>query len=179
MRESIANQYCPDDVDGESVELAYQADPKTLEKLRALIASVRVTAAGKKEAGGEQELKPLPAVKIGGKTFDQEQWAKGYQKTERRVTILNVRVGMKVRPGLDWSEEKYPKDKHDMGVEFGKVVDFDLQKKTVSVEWVTAEGWVFSAAKNVCEGYRMGSDGGCSGGNFDLAKWFKGEENVY
>ncbi|CAD7963627.1 unnamed protein product [Amoebophrya sp. A25] len=92
-----------------------------------------------------------------GRLLDHH-WARTYLKAERRVTVLNVQEGMKVRPGLHWRYQ----DEH-MSQAFGTVVKFDLRKRFVQVKWEDV-GW-FSTETKVHSHYRMGPT------FFDLAVW--------
>lgn len=81
-------------------------------------------------------------------------WAMNYVKLERRVTVLNVREGMRVRRGLHW---KYGDE--DLGVTpaggYGVVVKYDLEEQIAKVRWHVPGGWVFSEQKKIGK-YRLG-----------------------
>lgn len=81
-------------------------------------------------------------------------WAMEYVKLERRVTVLNVREGMKVRRGLHW---KYGEE--DLGATpaggYGVVVKYGVDTQIAKVRWHIAGGWVFSEQKKIGK-YRLG-----------------------
>lgn len=81
-------------------------------------------------------------------------WAMEYVKLERRVTVLNVREGMKVRRGLHW---KYGDE--DLGVTpnggYGTVIKYDVDSQIAKVRWHIPAGWVFSEQKKIGK-YRLG-----------------------
>lgn len=117
----------------------------------------------------EQLISQGDAVLLKRNQRDQQvldkPWALDYLHNERRVTILNVQEGMKVRPGLNW---RYANE--HLHQSFGRVVKYDLVKRFVRVEW-ESKGW-FSTETKVYSHYRMGPTA------FDLAVWKEEEELV-
>jgi len=80
---------------------------------------------------------------------------------ERRVTLLNVVEGMKVRPGLHW---QYNTEEECIGAPFGVVQGFNLEEGKVKVLWAH-KGW-FNVTEKEADHYRIGPSW------FDLAVFF-------
>lgn len=103
-----------------------------------------------------------------------DSWVSQYLARERRVTVLNIFVGMRVRFGLSWpgphtavsARHSRYKRINDLGGAvqdssswLGVVKDFDLAAGTASVDWSTTDNksWFSRAQKVEGEsGYRVG-----------------------
>lgn len=118
-----------------------------------------------RNAKGNSTATSTSGTNNGKEVVLDKAWALNYLHNERRVTILNVQEGMKVRPGLHW---RYANE--HLHQAYGRVVKYDLVKRFVRVEW-ESKGW-FSTETKVYSHYRMGPTA------FDLAVWKEEDELV-